>query len=856
MNIEAMIVTVLVFWVFALQRRVSQLEALVESTIVKTRETQRHQEAPVVEETAVLGEVRDTLSAVTVEEKPNEEASHVEMIEAEYGEPAAVSQKKEPSVVMRWLADYFTGGNLLVRIGGVVLFFGLAFLVKYAAEHSMVSIEVRLGAVAAGAVALIFTGWRLRRREGAYGQVLQGLGVAILYLVIYGAAKFYGMLSLESAFVLMLFVVVLGSALALIEDALPLALFASAGGFLVPILTSSGSGSHVVLFSYYVVLNLGIFMIAWYRSWRVLNLLGFGFTFIIATLWGVLRYRSEMFATTEPFLLLFFAMYLAISILFTLKHPYEPKNLVDGTLVFGLPVVAFPLQLALVEPFKYGEAYSAAGLGTIYAFLYILLKTRERTILLAQSFLALSVVFSTIAIPYIFDTDVSAALWSLEGAALVWVSVRQQKRMARYFGVFLLLLSALVYPESVGFGTIRVADYLGFLVVITALVLAAWQLDKYRKVLEPFAHYFVYVFLLFALSLWFRATPSQLDFLGDQTLLFTLVLGTLVCIALAKVLHWRLLAVALQGVLPFGIFLFYATIPGFGRLEALHPFAGYGFWAFVSLMGVVYGMLWAYDHLWRYAKVLHIAALWFGVSVLSLEAHFHIPRYFAAESMTVVSWAVVPLLAAIVTVRFWRYFGKYGSVYRSVGTAGLIALLAVWELAAFGSSPEASGYLPLANPLDAIQLAVLGMIVYWVYTEQKSWPRLLTIQMYGIILLLGWMLLTVLFARYVHLMHGVAYSFNTLWRSGYFQAGISILWSMAAIAAMLLSKRYGQRTLWLAGFGLLLLVVLKLFFVELAHSGTIERIVSFIVVGVLLLLIGYFVPMPPGESAMKDIPEE
>ena len=56
----------------------------------------------------------------------------------------------------------------------------------------------------------------------------------------------------------------------------------------------------------------------------------------------------------------------------------------------------------------------------------------------------------------------------------------------------------------------------------------------------------------------------------------------------------------------------------------------------------------------------------------------------------------------------------------------------------------------------------------------------------------------------------------------------------------------------MAGFGLLILVVLKLFFVELANSGTIERIISFIVVGTLLLLIGYFVPLPPNVEKNKE----
>ena len=98
------------------------------------------------------------------------------------------------------------------------------------------------------------------------------------------------------------------------------------------------------------------------------------------------------------------------------------------------------------------------------------------------------------------------------------------------------------------------------------------------------------------------------------------------------------------------------------------------------------------------------------------------------------------------------------------------------------------------------------------------------------------------------MLQDVAYSIPALWQSDYFQTGLSLLWSLVAIILMVLSKRYTHRVLWMAGFGLLIVVVLKLFFVELANSGTIERIVSFMVVGTLLLLIGYFVPMPPSEK--------
>ena len=57
-----------------------------------------------------------------------------------------------------------------------------------------------------------------------------------------------------------------------------------------------------------------------------------------------------------------------------------------------------------------------------------------------------------------------------------------------------------------------------------------------------------------------------------------------------------------------------------------------------------------------------------------------------------------------------------------------------------------------------------------------------------------------------------------------------------------------RRELWLVGAALIALVVAKLLFVELGNRGGLERIVSFIGVGVLLLVVGYFAPLPPRKT--------
>ena len=858
MNTEALFFIILAFWIFVLQSKIKHLEKLVYGLASRKEKEQ-------IEVSTVVAQ--EPMSSVEAVEKPvmhatvevqdvveEEEVSKVETFKQLHRETKVTQPVAEPSVVTTWLTNYFTGGNLLVRIGGVVLFFGLAFLVKYAAEHSVISMEVRLWTIALVAVGLMVIGWRLREREGAYGQVLQGLGVAMLYLVIYGASKFYGLLSLESAFALMLLVVIIGSLLAVIEDALPLALFASAGGFLVPILTSSGDGAHVMLFSYYVFLNLGIFIVAWYRSWRVLNVLGFVFIFVIATAWGVLRYRSGMFESTEPFLLIFFAMYLVISILFTIKHPYEPKNLVDGTLVFGLPVVAFPLQVSLVQHFAYGEAYSAVVLGVLYVGLYWLLKNKERTGLLAQSFLALSVVFFTIAVPYIFDADVSAALWSLESAAIIWVSLKQNKVIARYFGIFLLLVSVVVYPENVSYNGITLVEYLGFLIVITSTILAAWLLDTHKAMLKQGTHFFTYIFLVISLMLWFMATPSQLEYFGDDAYVLTAIVGALLCIGVVSVLKWRLLSVSLQGFLFLAGFLFYASKNVNFHFYTIHPFDGFGLWMFMGLGALQYLLLSLYDKVWVYVKALHVLTLWFVVSVLTFEVHYHVALLQRGQSMPLIGWGIVALVFAALLLRFSKYLGKYQKIYFDLGAGGLILFLTLWEVRAFMVPADfrGMGYFPLLNPIDLMQVAVLMLLGYWTVKQSTSLSKEGMVQLYGVLSILTWVLLTIIFARYVHVSQEVAYTGIALWHSNYFQTGISILWSGVAILLMVLSKMYAQRSLWLAGFGLLILVVLKLFFVELANSGTIERIISFIVVGTLLLVIGYFVPMPPSEKEEKD----
>ena len=147
----------------------------------------------------------------------------------------------QPNRVWAWI----TGGNTLARVGIIVLFVGVGFLLEYAAEHVTVPIELRVAGVALGGVVLLVLGWRLRDRREGYAMILQGGGVGVLYLTVFAALKLYALVPPGAAFALLFVIAALSSWLAVRQDSIALAAVGVIGGFLAPILTSKIGRAHV-----------------------------------------------------------------------------------------------------------------------------------------------------------------------------------------------------------------------------------------------------------------------------------------------------------------------------------------------------------------------------------------------------------------------------------------------------------------------------------------------------------------------------------------------------------------------------------------------------------------------------------
>ncbi len=842
---------------------------LVRDNLIGSSTTIKKEQADVtsrpVVDTEAITEIPETEEVTTeISETTTEEVASTATDTSWDSAPAATLPPLSDNPVFRFIKRFFTSGNVVVKVAVILLFFGVSFLVKYAAERNILPIEFRLAAIAAGAIVMLIFGWRLRLKNANYALVLQGGAVGVLYLTVFAAAKLYHVLPFTLAFFIMLGLVVFSCILAVMQDAISLAIFATAGGFLAPVLVSTGSGNHVALFSYYALLNLGIFGIAWYKSWRALNWLGFVFTFVIASLWGLNYYQPEHFRTTEPFLILFFFFYVAIAILFAHRQPPQLKGLVDGSLVFGTPLIGFTLQSALVHDFPFGQAYSALGLGTIYCLLATALWRRQVVgmRMLTEAFLALGVIFLSLAIPFALDGRWTAAAWALEGAGITWVGIHQRRLLPRLFGLLLQLGAGIAFFTTVGHphGNWPVfnSDYIGSVMIAVAGLVIGWQYFKHRLNVTAPEKDLHYLLLVWGLLWWFGAGFMEIDYHVasryelNASLFFTAA-SFFALTLLAGWLDWPaakypavllLPAMVLTGLIQFD--------------EGVNPFARLGYISWISAFAIQYVILHRVEAIWKRGlkAAWHAGSMYIFIFILAWIIAHAVSRHITGmHNWGPIFWGLIPALVVFSLVylkqAFPWPFREYAPSYMGSGLVPVILYLGIWVLAVCfrKGDPSPLPYIPVINPQDVVQLFALLAVIEWVANWKKHrMPEPAFIQPHHVLVGVAavfFVWLNALVAHGVHFYAGVRYAIDPMFHSDLFQMSISIVWTLTAFILMGLATRMAVRKPWFTGAALLAAVVLKLFIIDIDDSGTVTRIISFLTVSGLMLLIGYFTPLPP-----------
>jgi len=319
-------------------------------------------------------------------------------------------------------------------------------------------------------------------------------------------------------------------------------------------------------------------------------------------------------------------------------------------------------------------------------------------------------------------------------------------------------------------------------------------------------------------------------------------------------LDWSVLRYPLLGLLPAAALL---SLNIFDAWPSTHFFARWGALPWLLVFAVQYRLLWRVEGSFseRMLRFGHSATLWLLLLILVQEVHWWIETAMQGKGIwTFASLALVPAAVVVLLLRQGERLRwpvrRWLATYQGEALLPVVGLMFGWSLiAAFNAGdPWPLPYVPLVNPLELGQVLVLLVIAGWCWHNRErlgQWLGEQAVFPWYALALAVFVLINEVVAHAVHHWGGVPYNIESLHRSVPFQASISVVWTVTALLITILATRRGRRALWFVGAILLAAVVVKLFLIDLSRSDTMGRIVSFIAVGVLMLLIGYFSPLPP-----------
>ncbi|HBF34867.1 TPA: hypothetical protein DDW35_09940, partial [Candidatus Sumerlaeota bacterium] len=397
------------------------------------------------------------------------------------------------------------GTKWLLWAGITTLLFGIAYLVKYAHDNSWIGPQGRLfGGVIMGLVMLGAGEWSRRKKWMPLFQALTGGGCAVFYICVYFSAEVYELSGQKLSFGLAALVTALTIALAVARNALPIGMLALIGGFLSPVLLSTGENKPYTLFSYLLILDMVALCAAYYRKWRALDFMAFIGTTTLYAGWFFKYYGvNGPLDQMEPALLfatIFYALFLVIPCLYHLVR----RATMGGeslTLLVLNAIFAFSCYYRILyEPYEHILCLVILAQAALMFGVFLALRRRVPEDRVAQeSVLVITLALAITALPMYFQLYGIVLAWAIQGALFLYIGVRYGRLTLRLGGTAALALS-----------------------VAKLLYLLPLHTEAFRPILNvPFASWTLVAALLVGISIWLSRADRPQTFKDLQILIPT-----------------------------------------------------------------------------------------------------------------------------------------------------------------------------------------------------------------------------------------------------------------------------------------------------------------------------------------------
>src|SRR5437016_9215948 len=236
--------------------------------------------------------------------------------------------------------EQFMGAKLFAWIGGFALFLGIAFFVKYSFEHNSIPPELRIAIQFVVCAGIVVGGLLLKRKENAVtAQTLCATGILVLYAVTFACRSYYhfAFFGLIPTFLLMTLITAVAFLLSVRLNAIVVAVLGIAGGFLTPVLLSTGQDHPLGLFVYIGLLDIGLLAVAQRKRWDAIAMLGAIGTAMMQFAWAAAFFVPERYFAGNK-VLIFMAVLVGFQALFVTAAARAKRTGKANTTLFACAI--------------------------------------------------------------------------------------------------------------------------------------------------------------------------------------------------------------------------------------------------------------------------------------------------------------------------------------------------------------------------------------------------------------------------------------------------------------------------------------------------------------------------------------
>lgn len=443
--------------------------------------------------------------------------------------------------------DQKAGENVLDKVGIATFLIGLALFINISMDLEWINNYGRLFFGVLLTIIMLVAGYIIKNKFVQFSNILMGGGIGAFIFSLFSSYYQYHLIPLWIWFIAVIFTIstTIISSIAVKRHGIAIITFVAA--YIAPFTVEFLKADYITLFSYLTLLNISIFIYDIYQKSIIINLLSFGFTFIIYGIWLIsliyIQKTDVPYLGAFIFLTLFYIIFLMIVIINNVREGHQFKN-IEMSIMMTAKAIYVGVGMIIIQKANVDFQGLFAGLIAIINYSFFLglynVKNFDRRIL--NVFLSLAIMFFALIIPFEFYGKSLTDMWSLQAVVLMFIAVRSKNKNMRLSSFMLtlgMILSLFVDFYNHYLNTNTVFSYVtpfinryflsSFIVLVssTAIIFLLpkeeYFINKFLKVKTYKSMLFAVLFLIFYFSVFLELKTMAIELYDSKELINTVL---------------------------------------------------------------------------------------------------------------------------------------------------------------------------------------------------------------------------------------------------------------------------------------------------------------------------------------------